>query len=286
MQHLKRLVNALDGDDVYFFIHIDKKVDNPIKFDENYNVTLLNSRLDVKWGGYSLVEATFLLLQAAFKANAYDYFVLLSGVDYPVRSNRYIKSVFVENKGKSFINVVKMPGNGKSLGRMDYYHIEGDYRGVNLLKMLCIRVINRGIKFSHIKRNLPKQYSHYTMYGGSTWWALHKDFVKYLMNYRSTDPGFFNFFKHTYIPDEMIFQTIIMNSPFKQLVTNGLIYHDWSVGKPPYPSLISDIHLPIIRSETCDIGYGPARFIFARKFNDESINILLEINKIRELPGF
>ena len=84
----------------------------------------------------------------------------------------------------------------------------------------------------------------------------------------------------------MIFQTVIMNSPFKETVANGLTYHDWKIGQPPYPSLIDNIHLPILRQVLIDASYGSSKHLFARKFNDESARILNEIEKIRSMPGF
>ena len=183
LEHLKRLVKALNDDGIDFFIHLDKKVSTSISFDKESKINLVKNRIDIKWGGYSMVEATFMLLKTAYETGKYDYYVLLSGVDYPIKSNQYIKSFFMKNNGKSFINVVKMPGNGKGFDRLEYYHLEGGYRQTNKIMMICIRSINRLIQYLHIKRKLPKMYSRYVPYGGSSWWAFHTDFVDYLMKY-------------------------------------------------------------------------------------------------------
>jgi hypothetical protein len=283
LKHLGRLIDALNGDEVSFFIHIDKKVVINDFFKEYDNVTVLKNRISVNWGGYSFVEAILLGLKSAYQAGAFDYYVLLSGVDYPIRSNQYIQSFFSEHKGKSFINIVKMPGNGKSLDRLYYYHIEGDWRQKNTIKMLSIRIINSLIMGVRIKRKLPPRYADYIMYGGSSWWALHRDFVAYLMKFYDTNPVFFNFYKHTFCPDEMIFQTIIMNSPYRQSVANGLTYHDWSLGEPPYPALIGELHLPILKQKVIDDSYGFSEHLFARKFSDKNDTILAEIEKIRSI---
>jgi hypothetical protein len=81
----------------------------------------------------------------------------------------------------------------------------------------------------------------------------------------------------------MVFQTIIMNSPFKESIANGVTYDDWTIGNPPYPSLIGQIHLPILKQELIDCSYGPSAHLFARKFNDESVDILKDIENIRSL---
>ena len=313
-RHLERLLAALNADEVSFFIHIDKKATADASFSEYNNVKVLTDRVTVNWGGYSLVEAEFRLLKAAHEADNFDYYVLLSGVDYPIRSNRYIQSFFTKNKTKNFINVVKIPQNVKKYERLDTYHIEGGARN-NKLKRYSIGGINVLIGYLPFKRGYPKRYAHFNLYAGSTWWAFHRDFVGYLLNYRVNNPHFFNFYKHARCPSEMIFQTIIMNSPFRESVDYGLTYDDWAIAPLPHPALIGEIHLPILRQELIEVFYsriinhtagkklaygnldleealaGAPRgmsspHLFARKFNDVSDGILKQIEDIRNIQGF
>jgi hypothetical protein len=137
------------------------------------------------------------------------------------------------------------------------------------------------MKIVYGKRQYPSKYSHFELYGGSQWWVFNRYFVKYLLEFCNKNPDFIKFYKHTFVPDEMFFQTIIMNSPFKDTIMNGLIYHDWTIGQPPYPSLISEIHLPILKQDLIDISYGLSKLLFARKFNAKNKAILSEIERIR-----
>jgi hypothetical protein len=284
--HLKRLVDALNSDDVSFFIHIDRKVTMQLSFNGYDNVHILENRVAVNWGGYSLVEAALLLLKAAYATDNFDYYVLMSGADYPIRSNQYIQSFFTNNNMKSFINVIKMPGDFKKFERLDYYHLEGgNSRERNKIKGYGLRSIDLLIKYLHIKRKYPKEYSHYIMYGGTTWWAFHRNFVTYLLNFLDNNPVFFNFYKHALFPDEMLFHTIIMNSPFRESVANGLTYDDWTIDHHPQ-FLISEKHLPIFNQELIDGRYGLSMHLFARKFTDDSTSLLNEIEKIRNTLGY
>src|SRR5215475_3703782 len=103
--HLHRLVKALDCDGVGFYIHIDNKVKLSTfrpEMLEKENVHFLRTRVDVQWMGFSIVESILLLMQEAMQeASHFDYFVLLSGSDYPIKSTSLIKKFF-ETSDKEF----------------------------------------------------------------------------------------------------------------------------------------------------------------------------------------
>src|SRR5690349_20391962 len=89
-KHLNRLLKALASDQADFFVHIDKKSKNVFELPSWPNIYKLANTVSVYWGGFSIVEATIRLMKEAKKTKNYDYYILLSGSDYPVRSNRYI----------------------------------------------------------------------------------------------------------------------------------------------------------------------------------------------------
>ncbi len=108
-------------------------------------------------------------------------------------------------------------------------------------------------------------------YGGSTWWALSRDAVAYILQFVQDRPRVVNFFKNTLIPDEAFFQTILGNSPFKPRITGNLTYTDWTAGGSS-PSIISEKHLELFASPSfsADDSFGPREVLFARKFPDDS----------------
>jgi hypothetical protein len=280
--HLQRLLDALQDPDVHFYIHFDKKSNIDIGDFEREDVTVLSDRIDVHWGGFSIVEATMKLLNAAYPSNS-DFYLLLSGTHYPVRSNAYIKKFLLEHHDHNFITVLRMPHNSKPLSRLENFFIEGGIRPSKPgIRPIIISAINYAIKKSGYKRRLPAAYSNYELYAGSQWWGFNHSFVAYLIEFLRNNRDFVNFYRHTLIPDEMFFHTIIMNSPFRNTVRNTFHYADWSIGKPPYPSLIEDIHLPILARETfSNDPYGEHELLFARKFDDHSSAIIKKIEEFR-----
>ena len=70
------------------------------------NVYIVEDRVSVNWSGFSVVEATLKLMNMVRDTNKkYDYISLISGQDYPIKSNEYIETYFTENQGKEFIAI-------------------------------------------------------------------------------------------------------------------------------------------------------------------------------------
>lgn len=100
-QLLKRTIDRLSFENCTFFIHIDKKYDidafSPIRA---ANVVFSDRRIPVYWAEYSGVQAILLLLRQAMNdPQHYDYFILLSGSEYPLRSCRYIRRFLGRESG-------------------------------------------------------------------------------------------------------------------------------------------------------------------------------------------
>ena len=99
-------------------------------------------------------------------------------------------------------------------------------------------------------------------FGGSAYWCLARPLVHFVHGFLSENPDYVRFFEHVFVPDELFFQTIIMNSQLRDTVENDdLRYLDWS--REPAPAVFTR--------------GGPARDarardqLFARKF-DETVD--------------
>ena len=69
-------------------------------------------------------------------------------------------------------------------------------------------------------------------YYGSAWFSITGDCMKFILSYIENNKKYIEFFKNSIYPDEMFFQTIIMNSKYsKSIVNNNLRYIDWSEKK-------------------------------------------------------
>lgn len=74
----------------------------------------------------------------------------------------------------------------------------------------------------------------------------------------------------------MIFQTILMNSPYKDKITCNLTYTDWSDNTPRLRT-IQESHLKKFKEMdkviTRDV-YGEREVLFARKFSEDRQDII------------
>ena len=92
-QQLKRLVASLYvADSTFFFIHVDAKQDIiPFQaaLQDCHDYQFIPKRIAINWGGYSLCMAEKELLKASIQFTPIcDRFILLSGLDYPLWSNK------------------------------------------------------------------------------------------------------------------------------------------------------------------------------------------------------
>lgn len=81
-----------------------------------WNMGLLpaHERVETQWGDYSLVKATMILLQAAYRHASNDYFILLSESDIPLW-DPFTLYIHALAEKRSFVNAC--PGNGTMKGR-------------------------------------------------------------------------------------------------------------------------------------------------------------------------
>jgi hypothetical protein len=270
---IKREVEFLACEDASFFIHIDAKAAIS-QFDSirGGRVFFVEKRLPVYWGEFSQTEAILLLIRQALAApQRHDYFVLLGGSDFPLRSGRYIRSFFEKNRGSEFITMVKMPGPGKPLSR------------INTLRFPSTRPVLRFIfralaKMGLAQRDHKKHLGHLEPYSGRTWWALSREACEYVMEFTQRHPQLAKFFENTHASDEGFIHTILGNSPFKSQIRRHLVYEDWSgQGGRAHPEMLSAKHLEFFESQeevfAQDL-HGPGEMLFARKFSDDDLQLV------------
>jgi hypothetical protein len=223
-EQLVRLVQRLQAPDVRFFIHLDKKMEDRMGVTvkhglKNFDVTYVK-RHTCHWAGFGIMKATFQGLKEITESGIeYDYVALMSGQDYPIKSNAYIKRFFEHHKGTSFIEYIPFPKpdwirqNG-GWDRVKYWHFRGKnfnfvfpfhqrYKQTGLLKKLL-----KLTSWMKLRRSFPEGMH---PFGGAQFWALHKSHADLIVNFIANNKSYFNFFRNVYVSDELLFQTIIGN---------------------------------------------------------------------------
>ena len=264
-RQLCRLLKSIMTDHAYIFIHLDRK-SNLCEFKEVLtpfkNVELCTRQIQVSWVGFGMIEATLELMNTMFLRNVRpDYVHLISVQDFPLKSNAEIFRFFIENKGENFLEASIIPSpylydSGWIRIRYNWFIEE-----VGFQKARELVAIQK-------QRNMVRPYfADIQPYNGSQWWSLTGECVRWI--YETCRPGYrlYDFYKHTFVPDEMLFQTMLKNSAWKDtIVDHNLRNINWSEG-PEYPK--------IWRSKDFERLIGSGKF-FARKFDENVDNQIIE----------
>ncbi|HEY1580387.1 MAG TPA: beta-1,6-N-acetylglucosaminyltransferase [Terracidiphilus sp.] len=276
---LGRAIRKLSSKDSAFFIHIDQKSDIA-EFAEiqGENVFFSPERIPVYWGEFSGVEAISLLLrQAMASPRHFDYFVLLSGSEYPLRSATYIETYLEEHRGAEFISLVKVPARGKPLSRITTRRPQSNQPARRLL----FRTL---AKAGLATRNHEKYLGNLEPYAGNTWWALSREACREILQVIEKNGDFVKFFRDVFAPEEAFFHTIVGNSSLRGCAVGNLVFEDWSE-QGARPKIIDEPHFAswMVQNEVKlqDV-FGDREALFARKFSDTNLKLLDAVDRMIE----
>jgi len=279
---LRRLVMALDGWDVFFVIHVDRKVDQtPFEFQEfkeKANVRFVVNRREVFWGGFSIVLATMDMVRLALEwVPNVDRVILMSGLCYPLKSNSHIQATLAAQPDSQFLDVFKLPtatswsSQRGGLDRFELYHWM-DNAWTNPRAPITGRLsrwVRKGALL--LQRMLPrrKMYQGMVPYAGHQFWILNRACASYLVNRMDNDRGLNRFFQRTFGSDELMFTTVLMNSPLSStIIPDPLRYVDWTREDP---AILDERDFEKIRD---------SKALFGRKFTTErSTDLMARIDQ-------
>jgi Core-2/I-Branching enzyme len=274
---LKRAIGTLSSEDSAFFIHVDGKSDIQSFTDiGGSNVFFAERRVAINWGEFSMVQATLQLLRHALeRPEGYDYFVLLSGSDYPLRGGNYIRKFLEVHRGEQFMSAVKMPAPGYPLSKINLLRYSSD----KPVRRFAARAL---AKVGLAQRDHRKHLRRLQPYSGSQWWTISRDASRYIVEFTTSNPHLEKYFRNTFTSDEMFFHTILANSSFQHRLRRNLVYLDWPrAGK--HPAMLNDTHVAFFEAqeEVCvNDEWGSGEVLFARKFSDDSLPLLDRIDKM------
>ncbi|WP_292010874.1 beta-1,6-N-acetylglucosaminyltransferase [Chryseobacterium sp.] len=189
--------------DQFYLIHIDRKAKE--KFTEEIqqylihfpNVYILES-MNIVAGGFSMIQAELNAMEYLLNAaTEWDYFINLSGEDYPLKSQNIIRLFLTANNGRNYI----------------FYYDQKFYRPDTLR-----RIQNHFTELTHkissliYKRDFMEGV---TPYIGGKWFIFTRETCAFLTNNKRVMD-----FEDYLLPAESFFQTVLMNTAFKDIIVN------------------------------------------------------------------
>jgi len=197
----KRMFKAIYVPENFYLIHIDKKTSNELKneirlFLKPYPNAYVMQSEKVIWGGYSMVQAELDGMKYLLEINSeWDYFINLSGQDYPLKSQKIISQFLSENNGKSYLKIANQQlSRPETMNRIENHFEELDD---------SISAITHTRAF--MKDVVP--------YIGGQWMMLTRTCCEFLCHNKEVE-RFEKYYQNTLIADESFFQTVLMNTSF------------------------------------------------------------------------
>ena len=138
-----RLVKVLDDVRNDIFVHVDKKTDiNPfLQAKCQYsNLLFTRQRINVRWGTISQVKVEFLLFEEARSQGQYACYHLLSGQDFPIKSQDYIHQYVQNHPGENYIGYVNESLTARMTERAEQYHLLIRRPGSSMTSKVCSRI--------------------------------------------------------------------------------------------------------------------------------------------------
>ncbi len=258
-KQFKRLFKAIYAPGNQYVVHIDKSSGTALareiaRFLTPYQgVDIIESR-EALWGGYSLVDAELRGMARLLEMDPHwTHFINLSGQDFPLKSQEYIRRFFAANPGKQYIRAMdQRKERPDTMNRISHVFTEKDGQ-----------MVVTGTARAFLLGDTP--------FIGTQWKAVTRSFCEYVCH----DPRaerFKRFYRNSFIADEAFFQTVLMNGADHGIVMNDdLRMIDW------VPD--GDIKLRPRNYAKCDLDrLVSSSDLFARKFDaEENDDILVSL---------
>lgn len=214
-EQFKRMFAAIHDPANHYLIHVDRNSGPELEADIRGflaafpNAAILKSKRAL-WGGYSLIDAELRGMAELLKMDAkWEYFINLSGQDFPLKPQSAIKAFLAGNRGKEFIRAVDQKAvRPDTMARVEQYALE-----------LTDRIVRTFVRRRFLREATP--------YIGNQWMIVSRRFCAFVTGDPAAD-RYKAFYRNTFIPDEGFFQTVMMNTAeHGEVVSDDLRMIDW-----------------------------------------------------------
>ncbi|UTX50148.1 beta-1,6-N-acetylglucosaminyltransferase [Chryseobacterium sp. MA9] len=203
----KEMFKKIYTRDQFYLIHIDRKA-KPDFIEEIQlyavqfpNVYILDS-LNIVSGGFNMVQAELNAMEFLLNVSKeWDYFINLSGEDYPLKSQNIIRQFLSTHKDRNYL----------------FYYDQKFYRPDTLQRIQSYFTEFAYVISSFIyKRTFMKGV---TPFIGGKWFIFTRETCLFLINNKMV-MDFEDYYLHTFLPAESFFQTVLMNTSFSDIIIN------------------------------------------------------------------
>ncbi|WP_168929159.1 beta-1,6-N-acetylglucosaminyltransferase [Crenobacter intestini] len=271
---LSRLVDALRAPDVFFYIHIDARVDLapfeaclPPAADVHY----VQTRYGCHWGGYGLVEAFLAGARAALADACEGYIVTMCGSSYPLQPPQAIRHFLEASPGTCYLSwfgerfhrhhlswrlsrrllpLQSPPRKGMDVLLLPTFNPRKIFASFETFRLwLC------NLDAYFVRRKVPPCVGKIS--GGEGWTIFPADYWRRIFAWLAENPEFEAFFRKVLISGELFFTTLhgALPAPHRPLPW----YLDWECGHDGSPAVLT--------ADDDFERFSASGALFARKFD-------------------
>jgi Core-2/I-Branching enzyme len=265
------------------------------RFADDPNIIVVRRSVAVEWGQFSQVELVLRGLDALLASGRdFDWVVLLSGQDYPIRP----LAEFEADLARLGDGAIAYDERTAHLDRytLSWHRVPRRFenRIANALFSRLSRLNARQPYVQFVSGRVGCQIGvrswrspfRGTMrpYKGTTWWTLSRRSIDYVRAYVRDNPAFVDWYRRrTLMPDESFFQTILFNAGTFRLQNDDGRFVRWDPPEAPSPVTLRGADLDaVLRSQK----------YFGRKFDDridatvlDRLDALLDAARERRAPS-
>jgi len=211
---VRKLIESLDDDDITVVLHIDARSRHSVRefVPDGARVVLVEDRVKVWWGHIHVVDATLAVMRVARSLDP-EYFSLISGSCWPTRSAASIVERLCDDPIPAHLGAEPLRTGWWT--RLDRYHLV--HPAPKLVRMGSIWL---GIRMPPRDRSrIPPAY------GMNCWLDLRGDVLAWVLDHVDDHPEYRRAFAFTHLADEIFFNTLLMNSPYRDELA-AVVDHD------------------------------------------------------------
>ena len=239
-EYVRQLILSLSSDKTNIYVHINK--DNyetfldVIDFFKGWSNVVFLHNIKVMWGGSTLLDSIKSMLKEALSNKDNQWFHLVTGQDILIKPLSQLIDFFDGNNYNNYVSYSPLPPNEQR--RFNRFHL---YDAINVRSKLAYRCLENIInRLPDHLLDIRKRLGFNKLYWGSGWWSLRRDAAEYILK-ELNESNLEKRLRHTFAPDEMIVQTLLLNAEQNfHVVNDNLRFMIWNGASGPKDLSLDD----------------------------------------------
>lgn len=256
--------------------------------------TMIPNPVAGEWGDFSQVRQHLHVMRWCQEHLKFDWFITLTGQSYPIKPLRDFESFLTQAPYDAFVehfdayDLAKWPLGEAArryhyrfvkLPKFRYWHRippvlrEGVQRLISAINaaQTLVRIFPypKGLRtrLGFLTYQRPFSKDGLRLMGANQNTNYHRKAIEYLLTYIESHPSYYEYFRHTSLPDETFFATALCSAPELRIANDNLRHIHWPPGNAASGAVLTLENLPEIENSSA---------YFALKFDQNACPELLD----------